>query len=397
MEEKNWNDIITYFKNEEIEIQTDKRKEKSKNQKNIENEEEKEKEKEKRTKDKGTEITTELFLYENEPISNDQFHLENTYKKGGAEQLELEQNVSNVNIIKNRIYKKPRKLLIRKNENINLIGLDKAFDSLEKEYIEDLIIDNNDFKKKKMEQIYVEHENELNISSDRKSISERKSLLKELKDKENENLLLKKQLEEKDNKYSLLETQLKEAEKDKENYKDKDQENSLLKKKLEELMKKISAPKAYDKKLEINNNLNNLNITGIKPQINEMLISKITSDNLKEEEEEEVESKVFSEPKLNEQYKSLLENKIKKDKEWNNLVINKTKRIDLKGEEIKSSQIQQEEDNKDKDTNKDTNKDKDKDKDMDSHELPSKRNLLVERRKLKKLLKKNTNKLKTKK
>jgi hypothetical protein len=275
MEEKNWNDIITYFKNEEIEIQTDKREEKNKNQKDKEFE----KEEGKRTKDKATEITTELFLYENEPISNDQFHLENTYKKAGTEPLEPEQNVSNVNIIKNKIYKKPRKLLIRKNENINLIGLDRAFDSLKKEYIEDLIIDNNEFKKKKMEQIYIEHENELNISSDRKSISERKSLLKELKDKENENLLLKKQLEDKDNKYSLLEAQLKESQKDKEN--SLLEENSLLKKKLEELMKKISAPKAYDTKLEINNNLNNLNITGIKPQINEMLINKITSDNLK--------------------------------------------------------------------------------------------------------------------
>ena len=362
MEEKNWNDIITYFKNEEIEIQTDKRKEKSKSQKD------KEKERGKRTKDKGTEITTELFLYENEPISNEQFHLEKAYKKAGAEQFEPEQNVSNVNIIKNKIYKKPRKLLIRKNENINLIGLDRAFDSLEREYIEDLIIDNNDFKKKKMEQIYVEHENELNISSDRKSFSERKSLLKELKDKKNENLLLKKQLEDKDNKYSLLEIQLKERESDQEKDKETEQENTLLKKKLEGLMQKISTPKAYDKKLEINNNLNNLNITGVKPQIKEMLISKITSDNLKEE----VESKVISEPKINEQYKTLLENKIKKDKEWNNLVINKTKRIDLKGEEIKSqnqnqNQIQQEEDNKDKGKDKNKEQDKDKAKDKDSH------------------------------
>jgi hypothetical protein len=364
MEEKNWNDIITYFKSEEIEIQTDKRKEKSKSQKD------KEKERGKRTKDKGTEITTELFLYENEPISNEQFHLEKAYKKAGVEQFEPEQNVSNVNIIKNKIYKKPRKLLIRKNENINLIGLDRAFDSLEREYIEDLIIDNNDFKKKKMEQIYVEHENELNISSDRKSISERKSLLKELKDKENENLLLKKQLEDKDNKYSLLEIQLKERESDQEKNKEREQENTLLKKKLEELMQKISTPKSYDKKLEINNNLHNLNIIGVKPQINEMLISKITSDNLKEE----VESKVISEPKINEQYKSLLENKIKKDKEWNNLVINKIKRIDLKGEEIKPQnqiQIQQEEDNKVKDKGKDKNKEQDKDKakdkDNDSH------------------------------
>ena len=112
----------------------------------------------------------------------------------------------------------------------------------------------------------------MNISSDRKSISERKSLLKELKDKEDENLLLKKQLEDKDNKYSLLEAQLKESQKDKEN--SLLEENSLLKKKLEELMQKLNAPKAYDNKLEINSNLNKLNITGIKPQINEKLIRR---------------------------------------------------------------------------------------------------------------------------
>ena len=335
MEEKNWNDIITYFKNEEIEIQTDKRKEKSKNRKDKVQDKDKNKEKEKRTKDRATEITTELFLYENEPISNEQFHLENTYKKAGIEQLELEQNVSSVSIIKNKIYKKPRKLLIRKGENINLIGLDREFESLEKEYIEELIIDNNDFKKKKMEQIYIEHENELNISSERKNISERKSLKKELKEKENENLLLKKELENKDNKYSLIESQMKE----------KDNENSLLKKKLENMMKKMTKPKAYDTRLEINNNLNSLNIAGIKPQFNEMLINKITEE----------ETKVSSEYKLNEQLKTLLEDKLKKDREWNNLVINKTKRIDLKGEELKSKKPQEEDiKDKDKDRNKES-------------------------------------------
>ena len=321
IEEKNWNEIIKYIKNEEIEIPTQKT--------NEENKSKKDKEK----KNIGTEITTELYSYENEPVSNEQFHLEQTHKK--IEPLVLEKEVVNVNIIKNKEY-----------------TAEKKFDILEQEKNSDLIIDNEDFKKKKMEQIYVEHENELNIEKDRKFVSEKKALLKTIEDKDYEIYLLKQQLEE--------------------------------------MKEKLNRPKAFDTPLEINNNLTSININGIqtnKPQMQfqEMLINRITNpdpslsnqiisqpeskkekdwtnlsvdnvnnielnkndnvklasldtinrpDTLNEEKEEKdirlntLNSIIRSDNNLN--INSLLEDKLRKEKEWNNLVINKTKNIKLK-------------------------------------------------------------------
>ena len=321
IEEKNWNEIIKYIKNEEIEIPTQKTTEENKSKKD------------KETKNIGTEITNELYSYENEPISNGQSHFEQTHKK--VEPLVLEKNVANVNIIKNKEY-----------------IAEKKFDILEPDFNNDIIIDNKDFKKKKMEQIYVEHENELNIEKDKKFMSEKKALLKTIEDKDYEIYLLKQQLEE--------------------------------------MKEKLNRPKAFDTPLEINNNLNTLNINGIQTsrpqmQFQEMLINKITypdpslsnqiisqpelkkerdwtnlsvdkvnnielnendnvkltssetinrPDTLNEEKEEKdirlntLNSIIRSDNNLN--INSLLEDKLKKEKEWNNLVINKTKNIKLK-------------------------------------------------------------------
>ena len=259
--------------------------------------------------------------------------MEQTHKK--IEPLVLEKEVVNVNIIKNKEH-----------------TAEKKFDILEQEKNSDLIIDNEDFKKKKMEQIYVEHENELNIEKDRKFVSEKKALLKTIEDKDYEIYLLKQQLEE--------------------------------------MKEKLNRPKAFDTQLEINNNLNTLNISGIqssKPQMQfqEMLINRITNpdpslsnqiisqpeskkerdwtnlsvdkvnnielnengnvklassdtimrpDTLNEEKEEKdirlntLNSIIRSDNNLN--INSLLEEKLRKEKEWNNLVINKTKNIKLK-------------------------------------------------------------------
>ena len=100
----------------------------------------------------------------------------------------------------------------------------KKFDILENEKINDINIDNKEYKNKKLKQIYVWHENELNIGKNKNLKKEKENLLQSIKDKENQIDLFKKQLEE--------------------------------------IMNKINKPKAFDSKLEIKNNLNSLNIKG---------------------------------------------------------------------------------------------------------------------------------------
>ena len=280
-----WNDVNKIFRNEEILIST---------QKNIGFKDKKQ------TKENATEITNELYIYENEPISNEQFLLEKINKN--IEPYVLQNKVANVNIIKNKIYKKPRKLMIRKNEQINIIGIEKPiiverkFDILELEEINEIMIDNEDYIKKKMEQIYIEHENELNIGVNKKIISEKNSLLKEIERITNE--------------------------------------NSLLKKQLEEMMNKLNEPKSFDSKLEINNNLNTLSIKGIetKPQIKEMLINKITFP----EYDSNIENinQNISLTEIDNELNLLKDYKLKKEKEWNNLIINRVKTIELNKNEI---------------------------------------------------------------
>ena len=78
--------------------------------------------------------------------------------------------------------------------------------------------------------MYIEHENELNIIK-----------IKSKKDIEKENNLIKS-IEEKDNQIILIKQQL------------------------EELSNKIKEARMFNSKLEINNNLNTLDIIGLKPK-----------------------------------------------------------------------------------------------------------------------------------
>jgi hypothetical protein len=148
-EDKNWNEIIEFIKNEEIEIPTTQ-----KNLEKIQNQDDK-----KETKDIATEITNELYLYGNEPISNEQFYLAKHIK--AKEPLVLENNVAKLNIIKKRIYKKPRKLVVKKNEEINIEGIEKlktnnlaVFNILEKEKNEEINIYNKEYLKKIKPNLY---------------------------------------------------------------------------------------------------------------------------------------------------------------------------------------------------------------------------------------------------
>jgi len=264
LEDKNWNEIIEYIKNEEIEIPTQKKPEK------IENKNKKE------TKETGTEITTEFYLYKNEPISNEQFYLEQKTKE--KQPFVLENNVAKVNIIKNKIYRKPRKFLVRKNEQINIEGnkKSKTFDNLEKENNNEINLDNKEYKDKKLIQIS----------------KIEKSYITTIEEKE--------------------------------------KEINIFKKRLEELMNEMKKPKVYDSKLEINNNINTVNIEGTKPQYNELLINKIISQDTHTEKESVT---IITQKKVDKYIKFLIEEKDKKEKEWNNLTINRNKDIELKPEE----------------------------------------------------------------
>ena len=116
----------------------------------------------------------------------------------------------------------------------------KKFDVLENEKINELNIDNKDYKNKKLSQIYIWHENELNIGKDRKIIGKEKLLIKEIEDKQNQIILFKKQLEE--------------------------------------IMNKLSQPKVFDSQLEINNNLNSLNIKG--KEKDKIIFKKINNEEI---------------------------------------------------------------------------------------------------------------------
>ena len=288
LEDKNWNEIIELIKNEEIEIPTQKNIEK-KNQTEIQPKEKKE---------ISTQITSELYLNENQPITNEQFYLQKTTKIKEKMPYVLENNVAKVNIIKNKIYKKPRRFMVRKNEEINIEGIEKNKVSkvLKKENNNELNIDRKDFMNIKLGKIYVQHENEINIcqNQSKKNEIKEKSLIKEIEEKNNE--------------------------------------ISLLKKELEEIKNKINKPKVFEEKLEINKNLNSFNLDGIKPKYNEILIK--SGKNISEKESE-LNNKL---KKIN----SILEDKIKKERNWNNLVINKNKKIEFNPEKdiiIKKSDL----------------------------------------------------------
>jgi hypothetical protein len=277
LEDKNWNEIIEYIKNEEIEIPTQKKSENLENQKKVE------------TKEMATEITTDLYLCETQPIFNEQIYLENIKKQKVKEPLVLDNNVAKVNIIRNKIYKKPRKLEgIEKN---------KKFEILEQEKSNEINLDNNDYKNKKLSQISPKHENEINIEKCGEMSEKEKSFMKIIEEKNKEIEMYKKQLEQYVN----------------------------------DIKMKTEQPKRFDSQLEINNNLNSLDIQGTKPlqKYNELLIKKIITQETKIKEE----STIITEEKINKYINVLLEEKDKKEKEWNNLSINKNETISLKQEE----------------------------------------------------------------
>ena len=120
----------------------------------------------------------------------------------------------------------------------------KIFNILEQEKNNEININNEHFKQKKLEQIYIQHENELNI------------IRKKNKDEKAKELDLIKSIEEKDNQINVI------------------------KKKLEDITEKLKNAKNFDNKLEINNNLNTLNINGIKPIIKKRVFNKINIDKI---------------------------------------------------------------------------------------------------------------------
>ena len=285
-EDKNWNEIIEFIKNEEIEIPTQNNIEKSSQQnKNIDQNKE--------TKEIATEITSELYLCNNEPITNEQFYLIKSIKEKSP--LVLENNVAKVNIIKRKIYKKPRKLLVRKNEEINIEGILKKN---EKE------TDNRIFNI-----LEKEKNSQINIIKSKESSNMKNILVKEIEEKNKEIEDKNKEIEE------------------------KNKEIIMFKKELEEIKNKIIKTKIFDSKLEINNNINSLYIEGIKPKYNELLIN-INNNN---SEDVNIENKFIqrdiSHEEQNKKITSLIENKIQKEKEWNNLIINRTKKLEIKSEE----------------------------------------------------------------
>ena len=115
------------------------------------------------------------------------------------------------------------------------------FDVLEKEKNSEINIDNKDYRNKKLNEIYIEHENELSFRKSKNNLEEKKSLKKSIESKD-------KQIEE-------------------------------FKKKLEE-MKNSMKPKIFDEELQINTNLNSLNINGIKEEKRKVCFNKMKIDEI---------------------------------------------------------------------------------------------------------------------
>ena len=196
-EDKNWNEIIELIKNEEIEIPTQNSSEKIKKQNKI-----------KETKEIGTEITSEL-LYKNEPFTNEQFYINKIINKKIP--LSMENNVAKVSIIKNKIYS--RKLIVKKNEEINIGGIhkkeEKKFYVLEEEKNNEINIDNNNYMKNKLKQIYIQHENELNIEKSKSYKEKEKSFIKNIENKDKELENKNKELDDKIKEIENIKNELK--------------------------------------------------------------------------------------------------------------------------------------------------------------------------------------------
>ena len=149
---------------------------------------------------------------------------------------------------------------------------------------------------KKLNQIYIKHENEINIGKNKNFVDTEKiiSYEKEIQNKNKEILLLKKELEE--------------------------------------IKNKMNKPKTFGSDLEINNNLNSMNIEAIKPKYNELIL-KLNQNISKKENIDITNVKIYSQEEINKNVYTLIENKIKKEKEWNSLSIDKNKSIELRQNE----------------------------------------------------------------
>ena len=143
-----------------------------------------------------------------------------------------------IEYIKNEEIEIPTEKRMKKKNEID----GKMFDVLEKEKNNEININNDDYKQKKLEQIYIQHENELNIITNKNKTEKDKNLIKSIKEKDNQ--------------------------------------INIIKKKLEEITEKLKKVKNFDSKLEIDNNLNILNINGIKPISKKRLFDKINVDKI---------------------------------------------------------------------------------------------------------------------
>ena len=130
----------------------------------------------------------------------------------------------------------------KRMKKIKLQKEPKKFDILEKDKSQELNIDNKDYRNKKLNKILVEHENEINIirRKSKQEIEKEKALIKSIEEK--------------------------------------DKQITLIKQKLEEITNKLNEAKVFNSKLEINKNLNNLYINGIKKQ--KMILDKMNIDKI---------------------------------------------------------------------------------------------------------------------
>ena len=139
----------------------------------------------------------------------------------------------------------------------------------------------------------------------------------EIKLKNNENQNYINQNESNNNEISLLKTELENKNNEIEN---KNNEISLLKKQLEEIKNELNKPKTFDSKLEKNKEILSFNIEGTKPRFDQKLIKMNKEIIFELEDKRNLED-------INKKLNSLIENKIKNERDWNNLVINKTNQL----------------------------------------------------------------------
>ena len=278
-EDKNWNEIIEYIKNEEIEIPTQKRPKTE----SVINEKDDKANKifDVLEKEKNEEIFIDNDDYRKKKLSQIYVEHENEIKIENVERKKKKSNqIEKGNELKiddsnDYIQRKLSQISIEKGNEINIDNNDykkKRLSQINIEKGNELNIDNSDYRKRKSSENYIEHENEITIRKSVDEIKKRKSLNKEIEDKNNEIISLTKQLEDIANKFN----------------------NPLL---------------------------------NLKPSDNKLLINK----NINQEPNKD--KLITTQEELNQKINSLIENKIKKEKDWNNLAINKNEDIKVINEE----------------------------------------------------------------